>query len=137
MIVIFKSKNGFKNGSTFKTHSRSNQKNWGQYALELTYSLAVEYAGIIYQTFNEWMHTGQTEKSGKYYQFYQYVQKCNAGGDRKLLERLNDAAAAENFASPNNSLNFCSDNFTLFIVCFTPIKSLFPFHMPASLLCFL
>lgn len=91
-------------------------------ALGLIYSLAAEYAGIIYQTFNEWMHTGQTEEFVKYYQFYQYIQKCNTGGDRKLIERLNNVAAAENFASPNNSLNFCSDNSTLFIVCFTPIK---------------
>lgn len=105
--------------------------------LGLIYSLAAEYAGIIYQTFNEWMHTGQTEKSGKYCQFYQYIQKCNAGRNRKLLELLNDAAVAENFASSNNFLNFCSENSTPFIVCFTPIKSLFPFHMPSSLLCFL
>jgi hypothetical protein len=88
----------------------------------LTNSLAAEYAGIIYQTFNEWIHTGQTEKSVKYYQFYRYIQKCNAGGDMKLLERLNDAVVGENFASPNNSLYFCSNNFTLFVVCFNPIK---------------
>jgi hypothetical protein len=27
-------------------------------ALGLIYSLAAEYAEIIYQTFNEWLHTG-------------------------------------------------------------------------------
>lgn len=54
-------------------------------SLGLTYALAAEAAGIIYQMFNEWMKRGQTEKSGKYYQFYQYVQKCNVDGARKLL----------------------------------------------------
>jgi hypothetical protein len=37
---------------------------------------------------------GKTEKSGKYYQFYQYIQKCNAEGAKKLLENLNAAAKA-------------------------------------------
>ena len=54
-------------------------------ALGLTYSLAAEYSGITYKTFNDWMKKGQTEKSGKYYQFFKYIQKCNAGGARKLL----------------------------------------------------
>jgi hypothetical protein len=42
------------------------------------------------------MKRGQTEKSGKYFQFSQYIQKCNVDGARKLLERLNDAAGAGN-----------------------------------------
>jgi hypothetical protein len=42
-------------------------------------------------------HTkGQTEKSGKYFEFSKYIPKCNADGARKLLERLNDAAEAGN-----------------------------------------
>jgi hypothetical protein len=44
-------------------------------ALGLTYSLAAESVGITYKTFNEWMKKGQIEKSGKYYQFYQDIQK--------------------------------------------------------------
>jgi hypothetical protein len=63
-------------------------------ALGLPYSLAGEVAGITYQTFNEWMNKGKTEKSGKYHQFYIYIQKCNADAAKKLLERLNDAAKA-------------------------------------------
>jgi len=65
-------------------------------SLGLTYSLASEAAGITYKTFNEWNKKGQTEKSGKYYQFAQHIKKCNADGARKLLERLNDAAEAGN-----------------------------------------
>jgi len=42
------------------------------------------------------MTKGKTEKFGKYYQFYLYIQKCNADGAKKLLERLKDAAAAGN-----------------------------------------
>ena len=65
-------------------------------ALGLTYKLAAESAGVTYKTLNEWNQKGQTEKSGKYYQFAQYIQKCNADGALKLLERLNEAVKAGN-----------------------------------------
>ena len=65
-------------------------------SLGLTYSLAAEAAGITYKTFNEYMNKGKTDKSGKYFQFYQYIQKCNADGAWELLTRLNDAAKAGN-----------------------------------------
>jgi hypothetical protein len=65
-------------------------------SLGLTYSLAAEAAGITYKTFNEYMNRGKTEKSRKYHQFYNFIQKCNADGARKLLERLNDSANAGN-----------------------------------------
>jgi abortive infection bacteriophage resistance protein len=63
-------------------------------ALGLTYSLASEASGIMYKTFNDWMNKGETEKSGKYYQFYKHIHKCNADGARKLLERVQEAAEA-------------------------------------------
>ena len=65
-------------------------------ALGLTYRLAAEAAGITYKTFNEYMNKGKTEKSGRHHQFYKHIQKCNAEGAKKLLERLNDAAVAGN-----------------------------------------
>jgi hypothetical protein len=65
-------------------------------SLGLTYRLAAELAGVTYKTLNEWNQKGQTEKSGKYYQFAQHIKKCNADGARKLLERLNDSANAGN-----------------------------------------
>jgi transposase len=65
-------------------------------ALGLPYALAAESAGITYQTFNDWMNKGKTEKSGKYYQFYQHIQKRNADAAKALLERLNDSAKAGN-----------------------------------------
>jgi abortive infection bacteriophage resistance protein len=61
-------------------------------ALGLTYSLAAEASGITYQTFNLWHKKGKTEKSGKYYQFYQYIQKRNADAAKTLLGRLNESA---------------------------------------------
>jgi abortive infection bacteriophage resistance protein len=63
-------------------------------ALGLTYSLAAESAGVTYKTFNIWMTRGKTEKSGKYYQFFKYIQKSNADAAKTLLERLNLAAKA-------------------------------------------
>jgi len=65
-------------------------------AFGLTYSLAASSAGITYKTFNIWLNKGKTEKSGKYYQFYKYIIKCNADGALKLLERLNEAAKGGN-----------------------------------------
>jgi hypothetical protein len=65
-------------------------------ALGLTYALASESVGITYKTFNEWMKKGQTDKSGKYRQFYQYIQKCNADAAKKCLKRLNEAAEGGN-----------------------------------------
>jgi hypothetical protein len=65
-------------------------------ALGLTYRLAAELACVTYKTFNSWMQQGKNSTSGKYFHFYQYIQKCNAEGARKLLERLNDAVDAGN-----------------------------------------
>ena len=65
-------------------------------ALGLTYSLAAEAAGITYQTFNEWHKKGKNSKSGEYFEFYKFIQKCNADAAKKCLERLNEAAKAGN-----------------------------------------
>ena len=65
-------------------------------SLGLTYSLTANSAGVTYQTFNQWMSKGKTEKSGKYYQFYRYIQKRNADAAKALLERLHNAADAGN-----------------------------------------
>jgi hypothetical protein len=65
-------------------------------SLGLTYSLAAESAGITYKTFNLWYQNGKTEISGKYYQFYKYIQKCNADAAKVLLERINEAAKSGN-----------------------------------------
>ena len=42
------------------------------------------------------MNKGKTEKSGKYYQFYQHIKKRNADAAKALLEKLNDAVKAGN-----------------------------------------
>ena len=39
---------------------------------------------------------GKTQKFGKYFQFSQYINKCNADAAKELLERLNDAAKTGN-----------------------------------------
>ena len=63
-------------------------------SLGLTYALAANSAGVTYQTFNQWMSKGKTEKSGKYFEFTQHIQKCNIDAAKTLLERLNAAAKA-------------------------------------------
>jgi hypothetical protein len=60
-------------------------------ALGLPYVLAAASAGITYQTFNDWIKKGKKSKSGEYFQFYKHINKCNANGALKILQRLNDA----------------------------------------------
>ena len=63
-------------------------------SLGVTYALAAESAGITYKTFNEWMKLGKDSTSGKYFEFYKHILKCNADAAKTLLERLNLAAKA-------------------------------------------
>jgi hypothetical protein len=65
-------------------------------ALGLPYSLSAEAAGITYQTFNEWHKKGKNSKSGEYFEFYKFIQKCNADAAKKCLERLQKAAKSGN-----------------------------------------
>jgi hypothetical protein len=65
-------------------------------ALGLPYSLTAEAAGITYQTFNEWHQKGKNSKSGEYFDFYKFIQKCNADAAKNCLEKLNEAAKAGN-----------------------------------------
>jgi hypothetical protein len=67
------------------------QKIGDNIALGLTYRLAAQSAGITYKSFNSWIQQGKNSTSGKYFEFAQYIQKCNAEGAVKLLERLNKA----------------------------------------------
>jgi light-regulated signal transduction histidine kinase (bacteriophytochrome) len=46
--------------------------------------------------FNEWHKKGKNSKSGEYFEFYTFIQKCNADAAKKFLERLNEAAKAGN-----------------------------------------
>jgi hypothetical protein len=79
-----------------KLTSELQQRIGDNVALGLTYSLAAESVGITYKTLNLWLKRGQTDKSGKYNHFYQYIQKCNADAAKRLLENLSAAAKAGN-----------------------------------------
>jgi len=65
-------------------------------ALGFTYGLVVNAAGVTYQTLNDWIKKGRNSTSGKYFEFYKHIKKCNADAVKALLERLNYAAAAGN-----------------------------------------
>jgi hypothetical protein len=53
-------------------------------ALGIPYALAASSAGITDQTFNDWMKKGKNSTSGEYFQFSQYIEKCNADGALKF-----------------------------------------------------
>jgi hypothetical protein len=63
-------------------------------ALGLTYSLAAEAAGIAYKTLNEWLKKERDSTSGRYFEFYKYINRCNADGALNILQCLNDSAKA-------------------------------------------
>jgi len=65
-------------------------------SLGLTYKLAAESAGVTYKTFNLWMAKGRNSTSDEYFEFYNYITKCNADSAKRLLERLHDAANTGN-----------------------------------------
>jgi len=65
-------------------------------ALGMTYRLAAESTCVTYKTFNSWMQQGKNSTSGKYFQFYKYIQKRNADAAKALLERIKEAADSGN-----------------------------------------
>jgi transposase len=79
-----------------KLNTKVQQKIGDGVALGLTYALAANLACVTYQTFNEWMKLGRDSTSGKYFEFYKHIEQRNAEGALKILQRLNDAAEAEN-----------------------------------------
>jgi hypothetical protein len=83
-------------GRPCKLTSEIQQRIGENIALGLTYRLAAESVGITYKSFNSWMQQGKNSTSGKYYQFYKHINKCNADGAKQLLERLDLAAKAGN-----------------------------------------
>jgi hypothetical protein len=42
------------------------------------------------------MQRGRNSTSGKYFNFFKYITKCNADAAKALLERLNEAAHSGN-----------------------------------------
>jgi hypothetical protein len=42
------------------------------------------------------MKLGRDSTSGKYFEFYKHIEKCNAEGALRILQKLNDAARAGN-----------------------------------------
>jgi hypothetical protein len=42
------------------------------------------------------MSKGKNSESGEYFEFYKFIQKCNADAAKVILERLNKAADAGN-----------------------------------------
>lgn len=58
-----------------------------------TYSDAAEAAGVDYQTFNNWMLTGKDKKSGKYFEFFEAVNKANAECAKNFTRVIQSAAA--------------------------------------------
>jgi hypothetical protein len=94
--INLRSKNGAIMARPTKLTPEIQQKIGDGISLGLTYALAANSAGITYQTLNQWISKGKTDKSGKYFEFCLYIQKCNADAAKILLEHLKSAADAGN-----------------------------------------
>jgi transposase-like protein len=59
-----------------------------------TYKDAAEASGVAYDTFNEWMKMGQSQKSGKFSDFSELVKQTEAAARLKYLAVIENAATA-------------------------------------------
>ena len=62
-----------------------------------TRTCAVAYAGIDYQTFLNWISRGSIAKSGKFFEFFEAVQKAEADAEASSVAIVRKAAAAGNW----------------------------------------
>ena len=60
--------------------------------LGLSYSKTAAAAGITRQTLRSYIIKGQKAKSGKYLNFFNRLQKAEAEGERRNLQKIRDAA---------------------------------------------
>ena len=60
--------------------------------LGATYKLAAQYAGITYETFNNWMNAGRESKSGTFFQFFHAVKEAEGAAAVGWLAKIEKAA---------------------------------------------
>ena len=68
----------------------------------LYYKTACECCGVDYSTFRRWMQRGEREKSGKYCEFYNAVNKANSEAELRMVMNwqkhvIDDWKAAKEF----------------------------------------
>jgi len=57
-----------------------------------TYTDAADYAGVVYDTFNNWMKRGAEAKSGIYFEFFNEVKKAQGSAKVGWLAKIEKAA---------------------------------------------
>ena len=65
-------------------------------ALGLPYLLQPKLQELRIKRSTNGSRKARNSKSGEYFEFYKFIQKCNADAAKKCLERLNEAAKAGN-----------------------------------------
>lgn len=60
--------------------------------LGATYEHAANFAGISYETFNNWMKRGEAASSGKFLQFFEAVKKAEGNATVGWLAKIEKAA---------------------------------------------
>jgi len=62
-----------------------------------TYDLAAQYAGISYDSFNNWMKAGEASKSGAFFEFFNAVKEAEGRAAVGWLAKIEKAANAGNW----------------------------------------
>lgn len=64
-----------------------------------TYTLAAQYAGISYDSFNDWMKQGGEAEDGEFCQFFHAVKAAEGKAAVKWLRKIETAANKGNWAA--------------------------------------
>lgn len=64
-----------------------------------TYELAAKYAGITYETLNNWRKAGEEAQEGEFFQFFQAIEEAEGMAAVKWLKKIETAANKGNWAA--------------------------------------
>lgn len=65
--------------------------------LSATYELAANYAGISYDSFNNWMKRGEAEKEGEFFNFFNSIKEAEGIAAIMSLSKIEHAAKEGNW----------------------------------------
>ncbi len=89
----------FKNkvGAPTKFTHKTREKIINAVKIGATYELAALYAGISYDSFNNWMKQGKKDKQGEYFDFFNSVKEAEGFGAVMWLTKIEKAASSGNW----------------------------------------
>jgi len=87
-----KNKSKSKAGAPCKLDADRKQRLLAALQRGATYELAANYAGICYDTLNNWMKRGKEEKKGEFFQLFEDIKKVEGAAAVSWLDKIDKAA---------------------------------------------